>query len=645
MLPGVKNNQSEIVSLLKATTPFEYLDVNILDDIVSESKTAFYPRGSFIFREGEKPKKYLYLILEGQARAIAMVGGVETVTAVRNRGDYFGITGFLSDEPFPISMVASKDLKCLMINQHSFHRALGSSDRFADYYTKDLASRLKDLYKTLSAGQRPEEQDTGQSLLRQRVEQIATRRVVTCLPMDSVRSVARKIGNANVSSVVVTGINNKPLGIITEKDLVKRILGADSPNLETVAHEIMSTGLITVQPEDFAYKALLLMIKNSIKHLVVTDSYGALFGIVTIKDLVQSQRGGAFSIVKQIEQQNQTGEIIEAVRRIDQLKKVLIDERSYASEICALVTELYDRVTRKIVQLAETEMIELGLGPSPAEYCFINMGSAGRKEQYSRTDQDNGIIYEDAGEEKVKKFNADYFLTLGGIIVEKLEGCGFKRCSGKVMADNPCWCMPLAGWKNNLLQWVNRLDPAHIRNMTIFLDFRHITGTKELSKNLKEFTLDLFKNSGHALLFMAEDDLKHRAPLNFFGQFITERAEDKRRIIDLKRTVMVHMVDCLRLFALREGIAATNTLERLHGLKERRIFKPDDTEYIEAAYETLLMFRIRNAVEKMEQGEEPDNYIIIDRLSKKEKSLLKESLLMVNRLQSLTAHAFHANKI
>ncbi len=644
MALSVKNNRPEIVSLLKATTPFEYLDVNVLDEIVSESKTAFYPRGSFIFREGEKPKKYLYLILTGQARAIAMVSGVETVTAVRNRGDYFGITGFLSDEPFPISMVASKDLHCLMINQRSFHRALGSSDRFADYYTKDLASRLKNLYKTISTG-RPEEQDTGQSLLRQRIELIATRKVVTCLPMDSVRSVARKIGKANVSSVVVTGINNKPLGIITEKDLVKRIMGADSPNLETGAHEIMSTGLITVQPEDFAYKALLLMIKNSIKHLVVTDRYGALFGIVTIKDLVQSQRGGAFSIVKQIEQQNQPDEINEAVRRIDQLKKVLIDERSYASEICALVTELYDRVTRKIVQLTETEMIELGLGPPPVEYCFINMGSAGRKEQYSRTDQDNGIIYEDARGERVKKFNAEYFLTLGGIIVDKLEGCGFKRCSGKVMADNPCWCMPLTSWKNNLQQWVNKLDPAHIRNMTIFLDFRHITGKKELSEKLKEFTLHLFKNSGHALLFMAEDDLKHRAPLNFLGQFITERAEDRRKIIDLKRTVMVHLVDCLRLFALREGIAETNTLERLHGLKERRIFKPDDAEYIEAAYEALLMFRIRNAVEKMEQGEEPDNYIIIDSLSKKEKSLLKESLLMVNRLQSLTAHAFHANKI
>jgi CBS domain-containing protein len=143
---------------------------------------------------------------------------------------------------------------------------------------------------------------------------------------------------------------------------------------------------------------------------------------------------------------------------------------------------------------------------------------------------------------------------------------------------------------------------------------------------------------------MAEDDLRHRVPLNLFGHFITERTGRQRKKINLKSAVMVHMVDCLRIFALREGLEETNSFERIHRLKERGVFKPDDAEYIEAAYESLLMFRIRDAVEKMKEGKEPDNYINPGRLTKKEKSLLKESLVIVNRLQSLTAHAFHVYK-
>jgi len=106
----------------------------------------------------------------------------------------------------------------------------------------------------------------------------------------------------------------------------------------------------------------------------------------------------------------------------------------------------------------------------------------------------------------------------------------------------------------------------------------------------------------------------------------------------------VHLVDCLRLYSLREGIEETNTFERIQRLKEQKVFKPDDAESIETAYESLMMFRIKNAVEKMKQGREPDNYIAPGRLTRKERTMLKESLLVVDHLQTLTAHAFHVHK-
>jgi len=479
--------------------------------------------------------------------------------------------------------------------------------------------------------------------LRQKVSDICTKKVVTCLPMDSIRDLSKKMIEAKVSSVVVKAFNEKPIGIITEKDLVRKVLSAEVPNLERKAHEIMSPRLITVNPDDFTYQALLMMVRHNISHVVVTNNHEVLSGIVTIKDLMRSRRNGAISIVGQIEQQDNFSGLAEVINETDQVQRALLSERAYASEICALITELYDRVTRKVIQIAEDYLASEGWGTPPVKYCFINMGSAGRKEQYSRTDQDNGIIFEDSNEESTA-MAADYFMALGKKIVMGLEECGFKRCAGGVMADNPHWCLPISMWKNNIKNWVDRLDGANIRNMTIFLDYRILSGDLALCEDLKRYTTRLFRDSKHALLFMAEDDLKHRVPLNIFGKVITEKSGSSQKVLNLKNSVTVHLVDCIRIFSLREGIQETNSFERINRLKERRVFKPEDAESIEAAYETLLMLRIREAVEKMKLGSHPDNLINPGNLNKKDKALLKESLATVNRLQSLTAHAFHVHK-
>ncbi len=479
--------------------------------------------------------------------------------------------------------------------------------------------------------------------LRRKVSDIYTSKVVTTLPMDKVGDVAKKMSGAAVSSVVVKAFNGKPVGIITERDLVRKVLSTDSPDLEKKAHEIMCPDIITVRPNDFTYQALLMMVKHNISHIVVTDEHDVLHGIITIKDLIRNRNSGALSIVRQIEEINTFSGLAEMISEVDQVQQALLSERSYASEVCALITELYDRITRKIIQIAETQMVTEGLGAPPVNYCFISMGSAGRKEQFSRTDQDNGIIFTDPIETSAD-MAANYFLTLGKKIVSGLEECGFLRCKGEVMADNPRWCQPLSAWKSSVKLWVDTLDGKDIRNMTIFLDYRYITGDENIYDNLKTYTTTLFRDSKHALLFMAEDDLKHRVPLNMFGQIITNKAGSKQKLINLKSTVMVHLVDCIRLFALREGIRATNSFERIQRLGECGAFKADDVEYMHSAYETLLMFRIKNGLARLKKNNPPDYYVDINSLSRKEKGRLKRALITVSRLQSLTAHAFHVHK-
>jgi CBS domain-containing protein len=634
----LKNNA---LALFENTEPFSFLSSAVQKSIIDKSALEYYPKGNYVIREGTPSKQLLFIIIDGQAKAITSIGSEETVTAVRNAGEFFGITVLLSDEPYPMSVLASEDLTCLKLNRQMFKKALADNEQFSDYITSTLAKRLKELYQAVTDNHH--EQRLNRQSLRQRITHVATEKVITGFPMDKITSIANKMTDNNVSSVVITAFNGRPVGIITEKDLVSKVLASPTLNLDLKAHEIMSPELITVSPDDFSYQALLMMTKHNIQHVVVTDKSEVLRGIVTIKDLIRTSNSGTISIVKQIEHQDTISGLAALVKDIDQVGLALLAERALASEICALTNELYERITCKVIMIAESEMIASGRGAPPLRYCFINMGSAGRKEQFTRTDQDNGIIFEDSLDEAAENA-ANYFLALGKLIVSGLEACGFKRCTGGVMADNPQWCLPLSLWKNSIKNWVDNLDPKDIRNMTIFLDYRHIYGDTMLYESLKEYSTRLYQNAQHALLFMAEDDLKHRVPLNLFRQIITVRKGRNHNKLNLKNGVMVHLVDCLRLFSLREGIWETNSFERIYNLRDRNIFKKDDAEYIEAAYESLLLFRIRDAFAKMHEGREPDNMIKLKTLGKKDLALLKESMLIVSRLQSLTSHAFRVHK-
>ena len=323
---------------------------------------------------------------------------------------------------------------------------------------------------------------------------------------------------------------------------------------------------------------------------------------------------------------------------MDQVLQALLVERASVKEITSLITEFYDRITRKVIEIAEKAMIKEGYGPPPVEYCWITMGSSGRKEQFARTDQDNGIIFADvdaAREEEVKK----YFLTLGDKVVGGLEEYGFKLCKGKVMANNEDWCHSLSGWRNLFNGWITNLSD-NVRLMTIFLDFRYIYGNSSLYTNLRKFVALKTKDSTKILFFLVKDNLSKQLPLGLFRQIQTERSGEHRNQLNLKIAACIHIVDCLRVFALKEGILVTNTFERLDELGKKKVFNEKLVEQFRAAYETLMMLRIRDAMAKMQKGEIPDNYIDPRKLTDREYSQLRESLMAVSRLQGITENMF-----
>ena len=113
---------------------------------------------------------------------------------------------------------------------------------------------------------------------------IGTRSVVSVGPDQPVATVACLMNDNSVGSVVVVE-DDKPLGIITDRDLVIRVLCAGRDPVTTLARDIMSAPLTTVEERHETLKAATLMRENQIRRLPVVNDDGKLVGIICLDDL------------------------------------------------------------------------------------------------------------------------------------------------------------------------------------------------------------------------------------------------------------------------------------------------------------------------------------------------------------------------
>jgi len=117
------------------------------------------------------------------------------------------------------------------------------------------------------------------------VKDIMSSPVFTVLEDETVHKVAQLMNKHDVGCIIVNTKDEKPLGIITEKDIVSRVVSKNIQPSNITAKEIMSTPLITVDPEETINEAARRMSRLNIRRLGVVYK-GNLVGIVSSKDIL-----------------------------------------------------------------------------------------------------------------------------------------------------------------------------------------------------------------------------------------------------------------------------------------------------------------------------------------------------------------------
>jgi signal-transduction protein with cAMP-binding, CBS, and nucleotidyltransferase domain len=129
------------------------------------------------------------------------------------------------------------------------------------------------------------------------VNQVMSKNVLSLDKSTTLQEAAEHMKRLSIGCVIVTE-NNNPIGIITERDFVTKIAAEGRP-LFTEIKEVMSSPLITIDPEETIWEASELMKEKLIHKLPVKDS-DEIVGIITTSDIVKISSVGSDSEMRRI---------------------------------------------------------------------------------------------------------------------------------------------------------------------------------------------------------------------------------------------------------------------------------------------------------------------------------------------------------
>lgn len=130
------------------------------------------------------------------------------------------------------------------------------------------------------------------------VQSMAQRHVLSLGPQATVYEAACVMTRANCGSVLVLDAAGSMVGIVTERDLMTRVLAKGLDPQTTRLGAIMTPAPQTVTPETRVSDAVLIMIERGFRHLPVVAASGRIVGVFSARDALPREIGTAVSMAE-----------------------------------------------------------------------------------------------------------------------------------------------------------------------------------------------------------------------------------------------------------------------------------------------------------------------------------------------------------
>jgi len=455
--------------------------------------------------------------------------------------------------------------------------------------------------------------------------------LVTCTPGMTVREAFDTMKRRQIGSLGVIDEDQRLLGMLTFVTLAQGLISggaeADQPVLDTLcepANPVDSDApLWKVQNEQTRLGA---------KYLVVTENQKPV-GIVSQTDVLYTIVSYQRSVFAQVNDIDTLAELKQFTG--DQLGKIAREIRQHnrsAGLAVRALSEVHLAIQRRCIDLVLEEMDAEGKPAPVAPYAFIIMGSGGRKEMMIRTDQDNGIILADRPETQAPE-TRDWFMNFCDRINHRLDELGYDWCTGDIMARNPDYHKTLSEWQEYISRIAEAPSEKGARWSNMFFDFETLYGDDRLTIALRNHVITELTQKPRLLKHMVEDDAQGGPALGLFNRLVTATDKERKGKIDLKRNGARLLADAARIYALSEGVADTNTSDRLRALVRQGRLDADFVESVLAAYDEIMDITLGHQLAQLEQGQPLDKLLAPDELTPLAEESLRMAMRIIKRLQ------------
>lgn len=464
------------------------------------------------------------------------------------------------------------------------------------------------------------------------VDSICRRPAITCSPGLSLVEMAQLMKMHNISGIVAVE-GEKPVGIVSLRDLRNLIADAPGTLADLTVGGIMKTQLITIHAHDYLFKAIFLMAKHNIHRLVVVDELERLVGVMTDTDLLRLQTRSPLYLVQEIEAATTLEQLRSLGKKMIGMLEYAIKTNADTQSLIQLISHFNDALTQRLISILDIqEGIHL-----PAGAAYLALGSEGRGEQTLRTDQDSAIVYRD----DLPATDLALVHRFADAIVAALEFVGVPLCPGQMMANSPDWCHSFSQWKELTERWISYPGPEQMVSFGVFQDLRVVHGEKEFERELREHLHTCAKN--HAIFFprMARNIVRFKPPLGMFGRLQVGKSGRERGKIDLKKGGIFTLTRGIGLLALEGGIVGGTTWDKLERLHLLQIVSDADLEILKDAFTFLIKLRIEKQLIALASGQEAGNLVDPLVLPDRVRDQLRSALRGVNTLISLMRSRYH----
>lgn len=466
----------------------------------------------------------------------------------------------------------------------------------------------------------------------------------------SVTQAARAMAAAGATAALARA-DDGTLGILTERDVLSRVVAAGLDPAATPVGAVMTRGLVTAQGRALLMEVFSRMVRHNIRRVVLVDEAGAPSGILGEGDMLAARGESPLALAAEIAAAAKAmdqEQLAACFRKLSRLAGRSVAEGIGSEAVGRLITEMHDRIMCGAWGLAAARTAQRQ-GPAPGPCALFVLGSQARGEQYLATDLDLALAHwpgEQGGPGKPGAAGEEWFAGLGEGLTRLLLDLGFPPCPKGIMPDNAQWRRGAEAWLDLADACAERPDAEAVVLTSLLADMRplpapsHDGKADDKAAELRRALLQRLAGGAVLLKFMAREAVRFSPPLGLFRGLSLTRDAAGKGSLDLKRGGVFAITQGAKVLAVELRLDCCGTRERLLELGRAGILTEGAARELCEAFDQLQTLRMRAQAGALRQGLQPGNSIRPEELPAAERERLRQAFLLVRDFQELISRRF-----